>query len=122
MSAKFCRQCGVPLLDLGDDGLCDSCRKLQQNPDGLSKMTKLGGVPFKDMKHLDEDDRVKELVRMLNESPTRAIGFMVDNGPERQGKGDRIIEKVKSLLPTVKILRRCNGPVANVETISFRQT
>jgi hypothetical protein len=110
----------VPLLVVSDDGLCDSCRKLKENPDGLSKKTSIGGIPFKDMKHLDEDDRVKELVRMLNEKPTQVIGFMVDNGPEHQGKGDRIIEKVKALLPTVNILRRCNGPVANVETISFR--
>lgn len=120
MSAKFCRQCGVPLLELRDDGLCASCYILQKEPDELSKRKELLGVPFQDMKHLDEDDRVKELARILKEKPGITIGFMVENSAEYQGKGDRILEKLRALLPEVKLLRRNNGPIAGIETLTFK--
>lgn len=115
----FCRQCGVPILEIREDGLCASCYILQDQPDGLSKRKSLMGVPFRDMKHLDEDDRVKELARMLKEKPGLKIGFMVDCGPEYQGKGDRIIEKLSSVIPNVKVISRLVGPVNGVETITF---
>lgn len=118
--ARFCRQCGVPLLEVRDDGLCAGCYMLQQHPDGLSKRKELGGVPFKDFKHLDEDERIKQLVEMLKEERNPRIGYMVDCGPEHHGKGDRIIEKVKKLLPEVRIVARHPGPVAEVETIHFK--
>lgn len=79
----------------------------------------MGGVPFRDMKHLDEDERVKELARLLLETPRLKIGFMVDCGPDYQGKGDRIIEKLRAILPGVKLVSRCHGPVRGVETLTF---
>jgi hypothetical protein len=71
------------------------------------------------MKHLDEDDRVRELARLLKERAGIRIGFMVDTGPEYQGKGDRIISKLKTILPGVKIANRLPRPIQGVETITF---
>jgi hypothetical protein len=115
----FCRQCGAPLLEIKDDGLCASCYMLQEHPDGLSKRKELAGIPFRDMKHLDEDDRVRELARLLKQTPKIKIGFMVDCGPQYHGKGDRIIEKLRAILPSVKLHSRLPGPVHEVETLTF---
>lgn len=107
------------MLEVPTDGLCVGCQELQRNPDALSKLKTVGGVPFKDMKHLDEDDRVKELAKILTDNPNTVVGFMVDTGAAYQGKGDRIIDKLKKLVPDVKIISRRNGPTAGTETIKF---
>jgi hypothetical protein len=123
MSAQVCRQCGVPILDLhpSNGRLCDGCRKFQENPDELSKRKTFRGIPFKDMKHMDEDDRIKMIAQMLSERPTDVIGLMVETSMDCLGKGDRYIEKIRALVPDVKVLGRYPGPAPETEVIKFRK-
>lgn len=119
--SKFCQQCGVPiLLNTGTDQLCEDCFQLKQRPDDLSKRKQMFGVPFEDMKHVDEDGRIKVIVDALKNNPGKLIGFMVDTGPAYQGKGDRYIEKLRAVLPNVKVVSRNPGPVKGCETIGFK--
>lgn len=117
MSALYCPKCGVPMLEKTMTGLCEECFQWSLKPDGLSKRKRLFGVPFEDLKHLDEDERIKQIVGHVKRMPGKVVAFMVDKSPEYQGKGDRWIEKIKALLPGVKIKDRYDGPVKNVETI-----
>lgn len=116
---KPCRQCGWP-YDVGTDGLCKSCRELKEHPDALSKRTSLGGVPFRDMKHMDEPDRIAYIVELLTKNPGRQIAAMVDVGDGHADKGDRYIRGVRAKVPTVKVVSRKPGPVPAVETITFK--
>lgn len=114
----FCRQCGVPLIGATDSsGLCASCLRLREAPDGLSKRNSLAGAPFVDLKQMDEDQRVQLIVKHLKGH--KVVSFIVDTGPEYQGKGDRMIEKIKAALPTARVKDRRPGPVAGAETINF---
>lgn len=117
MSALNCRQCGVPLLLKTLTGLCEECFQWSLKPDGLPKMKSLYGVPFEDMKHLDEDERIKKIAEILKRMPGKIVGVMVDKSPAYQGKGDRWIEKIKSLVPGVRVKDRFDGPVKDTETL-----
>lgn len=114
-----CRQCGWP-YDVGQDGLCPNCRQLKQKPDALSKRKELGGVPFQDMKHLDEKDRINQIAEALQRWPDRDIAVLVDTGEGYADKGDRYIKGVRELVPRVSLVARVPGPAAGVETITFR--
>lgn len=113
-----CRQCGWPWVER--DGLCKSCLQLQANPDPLSKRTSFRGIPFRDMKHLDEVHRIEQIVQYLKDHPGKNVAAMVDSGDGYQDKGDRYIRAVRAKLPTVKIVRRMPGPVKDGETIVFQ--
>lgn len=116
----MCRQCGWP-YDIGkDDGLCPTCRKLKTSPDGLSKRTHLGKVPFQDMKQMDEVDRIKQIIQHLRENPGKRIAVMVDTGEGHADKGDRYIKQVRAGIPSVELVSRAPGPVPDVETITFK--
>lgn len=117
MSAIFCKQCGVPILDDPNAKLCASCEFLEKHPDDLTNKTHLGNIPFKDMKNLDEDKRIEFMAGLIKKNPGKKMAIMVENNAAYQGKGDRYIEKLKKILPEVKIISRRDGPVSNVETI-----
>lgn len=117
--ANFCRQCGAPILDDSIDGLCAGCDFLKKNPDPLTKRKELGGVPFRDMKHMGEDERIKFIVEKLKTMPGKNVAVLVDCGPDHQGKGDRYIEKIRALLPSVKLISR-SIIVKDGESLSLR--
>lgn len=115
-----CRQCGTPeAKEALNDGLCPSCLRLREAPDGLSKATHIAGVPFTDMKQVDEDKRLKVVAAYLNENRGKIIGVMVDTGPGYEDKGDRYVRTIRQLVPTVKLIGRFPGPRPGVETIQF---
>lgn len=114
-----CKQCGVPLLDDRVEALCDNCIMLRDSPDKLSKRTKIGSIPFQDMKQLDEDNRIKEIVKHIKSNPGRAVLVMVDRGPAYQGKADRYLEKIRTFLPNVRLVDRFNGPGEEVESLKL---
>jgi len=100
-------------------GLCEECINLRNQPDSLSNRKHLFGVPFKDVKQVDEDGRIKQITTWLAVNPGKTIGVMVDYGPQHQGKADRYIEKVKALLPEAKVVKRFIGPTPGIETLGF---
>lgn len=114
---ETCSQCGKP-ADLANL-LCHECNLLEALPDKLASLTKLGGVPFHDMKSVGEDQRIVEIVAHLKNNRGRTVAVMVDTGKDFVGKGDRYIAKVQKLLPAVKIANRRNGPIPEIETIRF---
>lgn len=118
MSAKYCKQCGIPLL-VGE-ALCDSCKELNDKPDPLSKRIHLGKIPFRDMKSMNEDDRITLIVEQLRSHPSGVISLMLDAGGIHQGKGDRYLEKIRKLLPSVVVVSRINGPVPETETLRLK--
>jgi len=113
-----CRQCGLEVL-IGLDGLCADCVSLRDKPDGVSKMTSLGGVPFKDMKQLDEPERFKLIADFLLNNPGQIIQVYVENTGANKGKGDRYIAGVLALVPLASV-RRAAGVVPRTETLIFR--
>jgi len=117
---KPCKQCGWPFEVGTHDGLCPNCRKLQANPDALSKRTTLGGIPFKDLKQLDESERITQIVAFLKAWPGKNIAIVVDCGEGYSDKGDRYIKAVREKLPGVKLISRSPGPVKDGEMITFR--
>jgi len=86
----------------------------------LSKRLSLAGVPFKDMKQVDEADRIKLIAEYLTKFPGKNIGVMVDTGEGYADKGDRYIRAIRDKIPKVKVVSREPGPVMNVETITFK--
>jgi hypothetical protein len=102
--------------------MCEECFQLSVRPDGLSRRKTLFGVPLKDMKQMDEDERVDFIVDHLTQHKGETVAVLVDTGPQYQGKGDRMISKIKAKLPSVEVRSRANGPVINVETITLIHT
>lgn len=119
MGALFCKQCGVPILELKESGLCFGCEELKKKPDGLSRRQFLGRTPFKDMKQMDEYRRIDFICSYITNNPGKDITVLVDKSPEYQGKGDRYIEKVKEKVPNVRIKKRFDGPARGCESIIF---
>lgn len=117
MSEERCRQCGVILED---PGLCPECAKLEVLPDKIADWKQLTGVPFQDMKSLDETKRWEVIVGHLKAHPGKKIAVMVDCGPSYEGKAERYIQGVTRLLPAVKVMGRKPGPVRGVESIIFQ--
>lgn len=118
---KPCRQCGWP-YNVDPSGLCDNCRKLQGQPDPLTKRTTLGNVPFKDLKQLDETERFNQIVGHLRANPGKNIVVIVDTGEGYADKGDRYIRAIREQLPDVEIVQRRPGPVAGAESIILKHT
>lgn len=112
-----CRQCGKE-YQIGLDGLCPDCQQLKDHPDELSAKTHLYGVPFKDMKQVDEADRPARVAKVIQENPGANIGVIVDCGPGYKGKPERFIAAVAKLVPGVQAKKR-RGPVPGAETITF---
>jgi hypothetical protein len=107
--------------DSGKRGLCSACEILDVLPDKLSDRKSLCGIPFVDMKRMDEVDRIKQIVQMLRESPGKILLVMVDCGGEYDGKGDRWLAAIRESLPDVKVVRRSiNTPIPDVESIHLR--
>lgn len=113
-----CRQCGWPYVE--SDGLCKNCLALRASPDAVSRRTELGGVPFKDMKQMDEPERIALIVDYLTKQPNQSVAVMVDVGDGHADKGDRYVRAIREKLPRVKVVSRRPGPVAAVETITLR--
>ncbi len=119
---KPCRQCGTTVGVDRDTGLCLNCAGLAASPDRLATRTTIGAVPFADMKHVDETLRFDAIAKYLRANPGKLVAVMVDTGPDHHGKGDRYIAEITTRVPTAKVVRRNPGPVADVETIGFRNT
>lgn len=119
MIKQRCRQCGRP-DPIGPDGLCGNCRELKKHPDPTSFRTRLGGVPFFDMKQTDEQDRFKLIAQMLVTYPGKEIGVMVDIGEGDEDKGDRYIRNIRELVPNVQVVKRGPGPVPKSELITLK--
>lgn len=115
---KLCRQCRQPIV-IGVDGLCADCVSLRDRPDATSTRTHLAGVPFKDMKQVDEDDRFKLIADTLRSHRGKNIGVLVESDQANRDKGDRYIAGVKAIVPNVQV-RRSPGVVPETETIIFR--
>ena len=115
-----CRQCGLEIL-IGDDGLCAECVSLKERPDATSERKELGGVPFQDMKQIDEADRFKLIADYARDNPGKSIALLVENDAANKGKGDRYIAGVKAQVPEVQV-RRTAGVVRGTETIIFKLT
>jgi hypothetical protein len=112
-----CRQCGIPMEE-SKNGLCAGCDLLETLPDGLAHKKTLHGIPFMDMKTLDEVKRIKAIVEMLQQHPGKKIMVMVDSGPGYEDKADRWIAEIRKQLPQVRVnQRRKNSPVREVESI-----
>lgn len=118
MTTPICRQCGQPIL-IGVDGLCAECTALRDKPDATASRTQLAGVPFKDMKQVDEVDRFKLIADQLRQNQGKNIAVLVENDLSNQGKGDRYIAGVKALVPEVQV-RRAPGVVPATETLIFK--
>lgn len=116
----YCAQCGVPMLDLNDTRLCAMCLSLQQHPDEFSKRKDIFGIPMTDLKLLEENQRILQIVSKLKEMPGKSIGVLVDSGPQYQGKADRYLEKIKSLLPTVILEYKGPSPFPLTDLLKFR--
>jgi hypothetical protein len=119
VSAKTCRQCGAPIL-IGADGLCADCVNLRDKPDTTATRTQLHGVPFKDMKQIDEADRFKMIAGHLKANPGKNVAVMVESGGKYEGKGDRYIAGVQKEAPEATVVKRGPGLVSATETIIFR--
>lgn len=113
-----CRRCGWP-FGVAPDGLCENCRRLQSKPDELSTSKTFRGVPFQDLKQVDESDRFVEIAACLTRNPGQKIAVMVDTGPGFEDKGDRYIKGVRILAPKTRVVNRFPGPARNSETIVF---
>lgn len=113
-----CRQCGRPII-IGFDGLCAECVSLRDKPDATASRTHLAGVPFKDMKQVDEVDRFKLIADHLRKNRGKSVAVLVESDPDNQGKGDRYIAGVKALIPEAQV-RRTSGLAPETETIIFK--
>lgn len=113
-----CKQCGFP-TGVDDTGLCLNCRQLKAKPDATSKRKELHGVPFDDMKQVEEEQRFVKIAEHLKQNPGKVIAVMVDCGPGYEDKGDRYIRGVRKLVPGVKVVGR-QPWVINGELIKFR--
>ena len=80
----------------------------------------LAGIPFVDMKKVDEKKRYDLIVKYLKENPGRCTAVMVESGGEYEGKGDRYIAGIRELIPDVELVSRKPGPVPETETILLR--
>lgn len=117
-TSQTCRQCGLEIV-VGLDGLCAECVALKDKPDELSKQTNLRGVPFKDMKQVDEQDRFKLIAGHVTKNPGKSVAVFVECGGEYKGKGDRYIAGVKAIVPKVTVQRK-PGPVIGTETLVYK--
>jgi hypothetical protein len=116
-AAKY-RQCGLTSLIMLD-GLCPDCVNLRDRPDETSKRASLGGIPFKDLKQVDEADRFKMIANQLRSNPGKTVAVIVEFGGQHAGKGDRYIAGVKAQLPEAKVEARLVGWLEGTETIMF---
>ena len=71
---------------------------------------------FIDLYFLSEDKRI-EMIGHRVVDHREIVGFMVDVENGSHAKGDRYIEKLKRLFPSITIIWRGDGPVPNCETI-----
>lgn len=78
----------------------------------------LGGVPFRDMKQIDEINRFKLIADHLKANRGKRVAVFVENDKANLGKGDRYIAGVVAELPTVKASRG-PGVVPGTETLYF---
>lgn len=72
--------------------------------DALAGRTKIGGLPFKDLAHMSEDERIGYMgqTAMLNQG--RTVAVLVElNDP---GKGDRYIRKFAERFPEIVVMNR----------------
>lgn len=74
--------------------------------------------PFIDLASLSEDERI-EMIGHRAVDHREIVGFMVDIENGSHAKGDRYIEKLKRIFPSIKVMFRGDGPVAEVETIQI---
>ena len=115
MSENRCRQCGILIEEAG---LCASCELLKALPDKLASRKELGGIPFQDMKQVDEAERIRILADHLRAHPGMTCHLMVDLLPGYEDKADRYIRLVTAALPGVEVMGRRKGwPIKECETV-----
>jgi hypothetical protein len=115
---KKCRQCSQPYT-IGLDGLCPECSHLRDFPDATASRTQLAGVPFRDMKQIDETDRFKLIAECLRNNRGKTVAVLVENDATNKGKGDRYIAGVKALVPEAQV-SRAPGLVKGTESLMFK--
>ena len=71
---------------------------------------------FFNLVSLPEDERI-ELIGHRVVDHREVVGFMVDVENGSHAKGDRYIEKLTRRFPSITVMFRGDGPVAEVETI-----
>lgn len=118
MKQTNCRQCGLAIL-IGEDGLCAECVSLRDRPDATATRTHLNGIPFQDMKQIDEVDRFKLIADKVKSNPGKTIAVLVEYGGANRGKGDRYIAGVRAHLPEVEVSRSIQL-VKGIETLVFK--
>jgi len=118
VSANKCRQCGLEIL-IGVDGLCADCVNLKDKPDGTAERTQLGGIPFKDLKQIDEADRFQVIAGHLRANRGKNVAVMVESTGRNKGKGDRYIAGVKAIVSDVQV-ERAAGILPGTETLIFK--
>lgn len=118
MSSKTCRQCGLEIL-IGVDGLCADCVNLKDKPDGTAARTHLSGVPFKDLKQIDEIDRFQVIAGHLRANRGKNVAVMVESTGRNKGKGDRYIAGVKAIVNEVQV-ERAAGILSGTEMLIFK--
>ncbi len=74
---------------------------------------------YADIAELSEDERINLIAAAVKTG--KATGFMVDKPGKDDSKGNRYIEKLKKLVPNLKVDVRVDGPVKNVEFIKVVQ-
>lgn len=113
-----CRQCNLEIL-IGEDGLCADCVSLRNHPDATASRTSLAGIPFQDMKQIDEADRFKLIANHLKSNPGQNIGVLLESDPANSGKADRYIAGVRTLVPGATAVKK-PGVVAGTVTVIFK--
>ncbi len=71
-------------------------------------------TPYKDLYDLTEDERIQKLVFHLSKG--EVVAFLTDDVP---GKADRYLDKIRAHLPQLEVIRRVEGPVPHVVTLSL---
>lgn len=81
--------------------------------DDLSRRKDFLGIPFQDMAHVEEDQRIQMIGEMvIREGKT--VGVLVDDIP---AKVERYLRKIKERFPQIKVEYQGKGPTPGVVTI-----
>lgn len=78
---------------------------------------------YTDLADLSEDDRIGKIGNFILQNPKKEdgspiiVGVTVDD--EGGTKAERYIKKLKEKFPSIRVIDRFKGPVANTETIRF---
>ncbi len=82
-------------------------------------MAKKPMPPMYDMHRFDEDTRIRTIGGVLEASPGKVLGIVVEQDGE---KGDRYLKKLLEWFPNAELVKRVpNCPAKGLETIQVRK-